>query len=396
MAESADVVVIGGGVIGASTAFHLTKAGLTRVTILERGRIGSGATGKSHSLVRMHYTNPHDAGLAQRSLPYFHHWLDLVGSGDPRFVRTGVLRLVADTDESALRANVAMLRSIGVETSVVGPDDIRALDSGCAVADVGLAAWEPDSGYADPISTAEGFAAAAEERGAAIRLGVTATGITTSGDRLTGVTTTAGHIPAGAVVLAAGAWSNEILTLLGIDLGLITRRIQVVVFRRPAVERQPQTTILDGIVNVVIRPDGDAATLVAIGFDPDPVDPDTYDESVSPAFIADARRRLVLRRPAMRDAPMRGGWSGAVAMSPDGHIILDRAPSLDGLFLAVGCGGTNFKTAPAIGLGLAEWITNGQPRTVNLRPFRATRFAEGQPIVGAHEYGAQNATDIWR
>jgi sarcosine oxidase subunit beta len=98
----------------------------------------------------------------------------------------------------------------------------------------------------------------------------------------------------------------------------------------------------------------------------------------------------------MRDAPMRGGWSGAVAMSPDGHIILDRAPSLDGLYLAVGCSGTNFKTAPAIGLALTEWITAGRPRTVDLRPFRATRFAEGQHIIGAHEYGAANAANVWR
>jgi sarcosine oxidase subunit beta len=396
MTQTADVVVIGGGVIGASAAFHLAKAGVKRVSLLERGQIGAGATGKSHSLVRMHYTNPHDATLAQRSLPYFHNWSDLVGTGDPRFVRTGFLRLVDPADEPALRANVDMLRGVGVNTRLIDAGEIVAIDPGCAVGDVGLAAWEPDSGYADPVATAEGFALAAERRGATIRRGVAVTGIATAGDRVTGVTTAAGPIATDTVLLAAGAWSSALLAPLGIDLDLTTKRIQVVVFHRPAVERRPQATILDGIANVVIRPDGEAVTLVAIGFDPDPVDPDAYDESVSAPFIADARRRLTARRPAMRDAPMRGGWSGAVALSPDGHVVLDRAPSPTGLYLALGCSGTNFKTAPAIGLALAEWIAAGQPRTVDLCPFRLTRFAEGQPIVGAHEYGAHAAADFWR
>jgi sarcosine oxidase subunit beta len=396
MTETADVVVIGGGVIGASTAFHLTNAGVKRVSLLERGQIGAGATGKSHSLVRMHYTNPHDATLAQRSLPYFHHWSDLVGAGDPYFVRTGFFRLVAPTDEPALRANDAMLRDVGVNTRLVDAREIAEIDPGCAVADVGLAAWEPDSGYADPVATAEGFALAAEQRGATIRRDVTVTGIATAGERVTGVATTAGPIATETVLVAAGAWSSALLAPLGVALDLTTKRIPVAVFRRPTVERRPQATILDGIANVVIRPDGEADTLVAIAFDPDPVDPEAYDESVSATFVADARRRLTARRPAMRDAAMRGGWSGAVALSPDGHIILDRAPSHTGLYLAVGCSGTNFKTAPAIGLALAEWIADGQPRTVDVRPFRVTRFAEGQPIVGAHEYGAHPAADFWR
>ena len=103
MSRAADVVVVGGGVVGASTAFHLTKAGVTKVTLLERRYLGAGASGKSGALVRMHYTNPHDGALAAQSLPYFLHWNDMVGAGDPGYVKTGVLWLAGDADAEKLR-----------------------------------------------------------------------------------------------------------------------------------------------------------------------------------------------------------------------------------------------------------------------------------------------------
>ncbi len=390
----ADVVVIGGGVIGASTAFHLAQAGAGRVLLLERQYLNAGATGKSHSLVRMHYTNPHDAALAHASLPYFHHWKDLVGAGDPGFVKTGVLRLAPAADAAHLRANVEMLRGVGVTTWSIGPAGIAELDPGINTEDIAVAAWEPDSGYADPVATTWGFAKAAEQRGARVRTGVTVTAIQASGGRVTGVATTQGAVVTGTVVVAAGAWGATLLAPLGIELGLVNRRIQVAVFRRPEAERRPQATIIDGARTVVIRPEGEADTLVATYFDPEPADPDRYDESISAGFIADARERLVHRRPAMAEAPLRGGWSGVVAVSPDGHIVLDRVAEPEGLFLAVGCSGTNFKTAPAIGRCLAEWIIDGAPRTVDLHAFRASRFAEGHPITGRHEYTSGAA--FWR
>jgi glycine/D-amino acid oxidase-like deaminating enzyme len=122
MSLTADVVVIGGGVNGASTAFHLAKRGV-QVTLLERTTLAAGATGKSGALVRMHYTNPYDAALAQQSLPYFQHWPDVVGPGDPGYRQVGVVRLVAPKYDERLRANVAMLRGVGVNTSLISPDE---------------------------------------------------------------------------------------------------------------------------------------------------------------------------------------------------------------------------------------------------------------------------------
>ncbi len=394
---AADVVVVGGGVTGTSTAFHLTKLGVRRVTLLERGVLGGGATGKSGALVRMHYTNPHDAALAQRSLPYFQGWGDLVGAGDPRFVETGVVRLVEPRHEAALAANVAMLRGVGVDTCLIDRDELRALDPGCQVDDVDCAAWEPRSGYADPSATAFGFAAAARERGAELRVGAgaAATAILVEGERVVGVATADGAIATETVVVAAGAWAPGLLAPLGLDYGLRTNRVQVAVVRRPAGSEAPHPTYIDGPNASWIRPEGEFGTLAGLAIDEIDVDPDAYDEGVDDGYAAETRRRLSARRPGLAGAVLRGGWAGVITMSPDAHAIIGGLDPYRGLFGILGDSGTNFKTAPAIGAGLAEAIVGGAPRTIDLHPFRASRFAEGQPLAGEHEYG-DGPLDVFR
>src|ERR1051325_3020304 len=150
--HTADVVVVGGGVVGASTAFHLASHGAGRVVLCERRWPAAGATGKSGALVRTHYTNRPEARLARTSLEYFHHWTDLVGNGDCGFLKCGVLRLVSAANVTKLRANVDMLERVGVNNQVIGPDELRELAPAWRVDDVVAAAWEPDSGCADPVA----------------------------------------------------------------------------------------------------------------------------------------------------------------------------------------------------------------------------------------------------
>ena len=233
MSASADAVVIGGGEIGASTAFHLARAGVRRVMLFERAFIGAGATGKSHSIVRMHDTNPDDADLARASLPYLQHWGDLVGSGDCGFIRTGVFRFANQRETHRIHANVEMLCGLGVNTSVVDAIEIQTIDPGLNVSDLLCAAWEPESGYADPLPTANGFASATTARGGSIQEGVHVTRILTDGGRVTGVETAEGIVATGTVAVANGAWSPALLTPLGFDVPLVPKRVQIVVFRRP-------------------------------------------------------------------------------------------------------------------------------------------------------------------
>jgi sarcosine oxidase subunit beta len=394
MSQTADVVVIGGGVNGASAAFHLAQRGL-KVTLLERSSLAAGATGKSGALVRMHYSNPYDSALAHLSLPYFQTWSDIVGPGDPGYKQVGVVRLVHPRYDDRLRANVAMLRGLGVNTNVISPDDLRAIDPGVQTGDITCAAWEPASGYADPAATAYSFAAAARDLGASVHEGVAATAIETEGEWVTGVATPLGRIATGTVIAAPGAWANHLLQPLGLDYGLQPNRVQITIMRRTADDLRSHPVYIDGPNNTWLRPEGEFATLCGVGRDQFGVDPNLYDEGVDLDYIVDSRRRCAARRPALASAFMRGGWAGVITMSPDGHAIIDQLAPYQGLFGILGDSGTNFKTAPAIGKCVAEWITEGASRSVDLRPFRASRFAEGQRFAGEHEYG-DKLLDVFR
>jgi sarcosine oxidase subunit beta len=388
MAERADIVVVGGGVIGASTAFHLAKAGAGRVLLLERRYLGAGASGKSGAVVRMHYSNPYDASLAQQSLPYFQHWGDYVGHGDARFTRHGMARLTMPGEEEPLRANVEMLQECGVKTWLMTPEEFRAEYPMINVEGVPLIAWEDDSGYADPNGAVHGLAAAAEANGAEIRLNTPVIRVVMEGDRVTGVETPDGIVETNTVLLATGAWSNDLLDPLGIDYGLRPNRVQVAIFRRPMAYTEPAHPIfIDSKNKMWIRPDGPTNTLAGYDYDLFGANPDFFNESIDWEFLVECRKRLSDTLPFMKDAPMRGGWAGVLTNSPDGHIVLEQTPGYDGLFLAVGDSGTNFKTAPMIGKCLTEWIMDGAPKSVDITVFAGKRFADNTPIPGGIPYG---------
>ena len=394
MSQTADVVVIGGGVNGTSTAFHLAQRGL-RVTLLERASLAAGSTGKSGALVRMHYTNPYDSALAQQSLPYFQRWSEVVGPGDPGYRQVGVVRLVQPRFDDRLRANVAMLQGLGVNTEVISADELREIDPGVYAGDVEVAAWEPESGYADPAATAYGFAEAARSLGASIHEGVAATAIETEGEQVSGIDTPLGRIASRTVVVAPGARARALLEPLGLDYGLIPNRVQITIMRRTADDGPSHPVYIDGPNNTWLRPEGDFGTLCGVGRDQLGVDPDLYDEGVDFDYIIDSRKRCAARRPALANAFMRGGWAGIITMSPDGHAIIDELAPYRGLFGILGDSGTNFKTAPAIGKCVAEWIAEGSSRSVELSAFRASRFAEGALFAGEHEYG-DSPLDVFR
>ena len=160
MTATADVIVVGAGVQGASLAFHLASRGAS-VIVIERGAVGGAATGRSSGFVRMHYDLESEARLAWTSFPYFQDWAGRVGAGDPGFVRTGFLEIGTLEMADNLRANVATNQEIGVPTRVVGPSEVAELVPGIVTDDIVAAAYEPESGYADPAGTAAGFIAAA-------------------------------------------------------------------------------------------------------------------------------------------------------------------------------------------------------------------------------------------
>ena len=392
MSATADIVIIGGGANGTSTAFHLARMGARSVRLLERRHLAAGATGKSGALVRMHYTNEHESRLALESLRIFRDFAAIVG-GDCGFETPGFLQLVPPGYEAALRRNVARQQRLGIETREVSRDDVRALFPQCRTDDIGAAAWEPGSGYADPSATTFAFAAAAERLGVTVETGCHVTRIVTEGGRVAGVETSRGRVAAPVVVLVPGAWGQPLLDPLGLDWGLVPYRVQVSLFRWPASLTGKHPVVIDAGQKAWIRPVDGHLTLIGVELGAaHGGDPDKLHEGVDEGYVALCRERLGHRLPLFADSTMRGGWAGMIMMTPDGRPIIDQIPSVPGLYVMLGDSGTSFKTSPAIGRCLAEWVLEGRPRTVDLTHFRSTRFAEGRPWVDDDHYGRERLT----
>jgi sarcosine oxidase, subunit beta len=386
MQSTADIVVIGAGVNGVSTAYHLAKAGAGRVVVVEWRHLGAGASGKSGALVRTHYTNEPETRLAQVSLDYFQHWGDVVG-GECGFQPIGLLVFVPREQRAHLEANVAMHREMGVNAQLISADDVRELDPSVWTGDFDVAAWEPQSGYADPNATVYSFARAAMDLGVELLLDTPVLRVLTDGERVSGVETASGTIHAPTVVICAGAWANALLSPLGIDLGLTPTPARVAVFRW-AFDRSPRhLTYIDHANDTWARPTDGTSTLGGAEVaQTGSIDPDNVIESLDQAQIDATRAQLVKRFPTMRHSTMRGNWAGVLMMSPDARPIIGALEGYAGLYTMAGDSGTSFKTAPAIGKCLAELITEGRATTVDLTPFRASRFAEGQFWRDEHDY----------
>ena len=390
MAETADVIVIGAGVHGASLAFHLAERGI-HATVLEKGVVASGATGRSSGLVRMHYDVEAEARLACRSYAYFSDWANRVG-GECGFTRVGFLQLVRLDEIAALRANVAMQQGIGITTDVVDADEVRRLLPGIAIDDGQVAAYEPLSGYADPTQTAGSLVSAAVARGARLVQGCAVTGVRVTGGRVVGVDTSRGAFDAPIVVDAAGAWAARVAAMVGIELPVKVWRHDVAyVLRPPEIPRHPVFIDFDNAFYA--RPEGESLTLVALE-DGNPVTSDASADApvdaAAPGFIEKAAERVVKRLPEFARAGLHSAHSGQDGITPDQHPIIGPAGP-DGFWLDCGFSGTGFKTAPAVGASLAELVAEGVGANDDLSIYRLERFAEGRRIVGEHPYG-----DMWR
>jgi sarcosine oxidase subunit beta len=383
MERTADAVIIGAGVMGTSTAFQLGRRGVKRVVVLEKNTVASGSSGRSSALVRLHYTFLPEARLALESLHWFADWRQRVG-GSCGFTRTGFVRLVSPDKTSVLRHNVQRLQAAGINTYLVTGDELGALDPGVETSDIDVAAYEPDSGYADGYATASAFMDAARRNGARFYQGVTVTALQVQGDRICGVETSGGSISTPLVISTAGPWSSPLLRRIGIDLPLVPSRHQIMILERPPNLPPSLTYIASG--SLYFRPDAAGLTLVGYGPGEDGVDPDSYRDSVDETIQLQGSSHLAHRYPAMQRAGMRRGYAGCYTVTPDGKMIVDQAPGVLGLYIGAGFSGTGFKISPAVGIALSELATQGHATTVDVSAFSATRFVEGRMLRAKFEY----------
>jgi sarcosine oxidase, subunit beta len=382
MTERAAVVIIGGGIMGASLAFALAARGQRDVLVLERRTVASGASGKTGALLRQHYSNRPEATLVHRSHQVFRHWGDIVG-GDCGYVECGLIVTVAttgpdDPNIARLHANVALQNEVGIKAVVLGPAELRELQPFACFDDIVAAAYEPESGYVDGIAATRSMLDAALARGARLREGVTVQAIRTAGGRVTGLATSAGDIEADVVVCTTGPWSVPLLATAGVTIPIEPIRVQVAVVNRPdALPRGGTMAYVDTAAGQFCRNWGPNRTLVGIGAGVrhEPADPDRYDERADSGFGAAAIAHLARWGREMSSPTPLYGHAGLYDMTPDAHPIIGPAPGVAGLYLCAGFSGAGFKKGPAVGQCLAEAILDGHTTTVDLTPFRLERFA---------------------
>jgi sarcosine oxidase, subunit beta len=383
--NSPDVLIVGAGVVGAATAFHLTRLGAGSVTVLDRGTVGSGMSSRSSALVRMHYTFAPEVDLAVRSDAMFDAWTDLTGR--PAVVRrTGFVRFVRNEETDLLRANVAMQREHGARAEVVDAAALAELAPGLRADDVACAAWEPHGGYGDGAIVAGDLLAAARDAGARYRPNTPVRGLITAGDRVTGVLTDGGEVHAGTVVLAAGVWSPPLLAGAGIDLPIETELHHVAVLAHPP-GGGASVACIDSVTQTYFRPEAAGErTLIGNFTGPRRVDPDRIAATARDGDLAELAGAAARRVPALADAGIAGGVTGVYDMTPDARPMLGDVPGRPGLVLAAGFSGMGFKISPAVGEALAEFILTGAATRVDLAAFRPGRFADGEPISPEFAY----------
>lgn len=384
MADTADVIVIGAGVQGSALAFHLASRG-ARVIVVERSTIAAGATGRSSGLVRVHYELLAEAKLAWAAQAWFRAWAERVG-GDSGFTVTGFLWMEPSANRARLAANSAAHRALGVDSQLVEADEIRRLAPCLEVGDE-VAAYEPDSGYADPTMTATSLMAAAKARGARLIQGAEATAIGQAGGRVTGVRTSKGDVDAPVVVNAAGGWARRVGELAGMDLPIRVWRHDTGYLGVPASVPRPIPVVIDNANGMYTRPEGGDMILVGLE-DDDQIggSPDRDTSDAAPDFRERAAERVIRRFPGLIDGEFRTSHSGQDGLTPDQHAFLGGVGSAgpEGFYLDCGHSGTGFKTAPAIGLGMAELILDGAATSVDIAPFAYQRYLDGRPLVGEH------------
>ncbi|MFB3738982.1 MAG: NAD(P)/FAD-dependent oxidoreductase [Candidatus Velamenicoccus archaeovorus] len=382
MTGTADVVVVGGGAVGASAAYHLAAAGAGRVVLLERAdALGTGSTGACAGGFRFQFSSRINVELSLASVPM------IVGFGEEHGLpldvwRDGYLFLVRDPEawDGFVRA-AELQRSLGVDVRLLSPEEAAGVAPGISVEGLVGATYCPDDGIADPSGLTNGYATLARRAGAEIRTGVDVTEVETSGGRVTGVIAEGQLLAAPVVVNAAGPWAGLLAATCGVELPLepIPRNV-VVTGPFPGLPER-RTLVIDAGTSFYVHREGQGVLMGMGGRDERP----SFDTTVDRRFVEEELFPTAVRVfPPLAEAEARTMWAGLYEMTPDRHPILGPVEGLEGLYLANGFSGHGFQHAPVVGKLLAEMIVEGRATTVDVSALSLERFGRGELIRESH------------
>ncbi len=374
------VVVVGGGIIGLSSAYQLSQRGVD-VTVVERASLGAGATDRAAGGIRAQFSTRVSIELSKHSIEIWETFGEDFGV-DIGYNRPGYLYLArnAETAEQVRNA-VDIHNEHGVDSEFLNTQRLAELFPAIHASEYAAASYCPTDGFADPHLALQGFSHAAREQGVTFRVGEAVTDIRTGTEGVTGVQTTDGRLDADYVVNAAGGWGHRVAAMAGQSLRIHPkrRRAAVVAPDPPVPDRIPFTTDLD--TDLYFRPDGDGEALIGGHFSPaDPdVDPDHYREDVELDWVTDAIERAADVAEYFGDTTtFREGWAGIYALTPDHHPIIEE--SIPGFVNAVGFSGHGFMQSPAAGIAVSELIVDGAASLVDISPLTADRFGTDREL----------------
>jgi glycine/D-amino acid oxidase-like deaminating enzyme len=386
--ETADVVIVGGGIEGAAAAWALAQRGVTDVFVAERNTVGSGMTGKSSGIVRCHYGVSSLAAMATVGLEVFEKAEEIFGT-DIGFRQTGYVVGVGEPNVDSMRKSLAAQRAVGVQTEEIDQSEVATMWPFADLSPFAAFGWEARGGYGDAYMTAQAFAVSARAAGVRIRQSTAVAGLSIVDDRVTGVRLADGtEISTGTVVVATGAWTQPFLLPYGIDVPIRVVREQIVTIA-PGIDIGSVPVFSDLVSLQYVRPEvgGDILFGNSDLSDAEEADPDDYSNRATDGFVDLTVAKVGNRFPGLTDAAITGSYAGCYDVTPDWNPVISRT-GIDGLVVAAGFSGHGFKIAPAVGKLVADLVVDGRSADPRIpeTDFRLSRFAEGDLLTSPYRY----------
>ncbi len=366
----ASVVIIGGGVMGLSTAYHLASAGVTDVVLVEQGELGGGSTCKAAGGVRAQFSDAVNIELGWRSLRTFETFADTFGQ-EIDLHQVGYLFLLDDPEHvEAFEKNVALQNEIGVPSRMIDVAEAKALSPLVSTDGLLAAAYSPSDGHCTPESVVAGYAAAARRAGARLVRSCAVTAITSSGGAVTEVVTEQGTIATDTVICTAGAWSRDLGAMVGVDLPVEPLRRQILT-TEPVPGLDPRTPFtIDFSTSFYFHGEGQGLLL---GMS-DPHESPGFKLTESDQWLPGLGRAIARRTPSLSDVGLAAGWAGLYEMTPDHNALVGEAEGVSRFLYATGFSGHGFLMGPAIGEVMRDLYLGHQP-VVDVSALTASRFA---------------------
>ncbi len=376
MEKTAEVAIIGGGVIGVSIAYHLAIKKAGRIVLFEKGQLGEGSTSRCVGGIRTQFSTEINIRFSLESLKTFGRFEEEFGV-HPEFKRIGYLFLAAmESEMEVFKKNVSLQKKFNIPVELLSPDEIRVRWPYLRMDDIQGGTFCPWDGYAGPSEILSGFATAARRAGVKIYEGAEVTGISFAKGKIRGVKTKDNEVSAPVVVNAGGPYAASVGDMVGVKIPVKPLRRQIFITAPFPLSDHPIPLTIDFSRGWYFRQEVDGL-LLSGPLDPEP----SFNLNIDYQAMAEASENAMYRVPVLEKARIARGWAGLYEISPDHHAILGKIPEVDGFILANGFSGHGFQHSPAVGKVIAELILDGKANTIDISSLSIERFEKGDLIL---------------